>query len=136
AQAALIAGLPQAPSIYDPLNNPKAALARRTEVLKAMVVDHAITRAQYRWAVKQKLHLKPGVIYTRIRQPYFFSYVIDQLESVYGANTVREGGLRVYTTIEPKLQVAANSAIRETLGEPNDPAAAIVSVEPGTGAIR
>ena len=58
--------------------------------------------AQYRWAVKQKLHLKPGVIYTRIKQPYFFSYVIDQLESVYGANTVREGGLRVYTTIEPQ----------------------------------
>ncbi|HUY72346.1 MAG TPA: transglycosylase domain-containing protein, partial [Gaiellaceae bacterium] len=136
AQAALIAGLPQAPSLYDPLHNPAAALGRRTEVLKAMVADQAITGAQYRWAVKQRLRLKPGVIYTRIKQPYFFSYVIDQLESVYGANTVREGGLRVYTTIEPKLQVAANSAIRQTLGQPDDPAAAIVSVEPGTGAIR
>ncbi len=136
AQAALIAGLPQAPSIYDPLHNPKAALVRRSEVLKAMLENATITPAQYRWASRQKLHLKPGAIYTRIKQPYFFSYVIDQLESVYGANTVREGGLRVYTTIEPKLQVAANSAIRQTLGEPNDPAAAIVSVEPGTGAIR
>jgi penicillin-binding protein 1A len=136
AQAALIAGLPQAPSIYDPLHDPKAALVRRTEVLKAMVADQAITGAQYRWAVRQKLRLNPGVIYTRIKQPYFFSYVIDQLESVYGANTVREGGLRVYTTIEPKLQVAANSAIRQTLGQPDDPAAAVVSVEPGTGAIR
>ena len=136
AQAALIAGLPQAPSIYDPLHNPEAALVRRTEVLKAMVADQAITGAQYRWAVNKKLRLRPGVIYTRIKQPYFFSYVIDQLESVYGANTVREGGLRVYTTIEPRLQVAANSAIRQTLGQPDDPAAAIVSVEPGTGAIR
>ena len=108
AQAALIAGLPQAPSIYDPLHDPSAALARRTEVLQAMLANQAITAAQYRWAVKQKLRLKPGAIYTRIRQPYFFSYVIDQLESVYGANTVREGGLRVYTTIEPKLQAAAN----------------------------
>ena len=51
----------------------------------------------------------------RIKQPYFFSYVIDELESVYGANTVREGGLRVYTTIEPKLQYDANVAIRQTL---------------------
>ena len=79
---------------------------------------------------------KPGRLYTRIKQPYFFSYVIDQLEQVYGANVVREGGLRVYTTIEPRLQYDANVAIRETLNEPNDPAAAIVSVEPGTGAIR
>ena len=62
--------------------------------------------------------------------------MIDQLEQVYGANVVREGGLRVYTTIEPRLQYDANVAIRETLNEPNDPAAAIVSVEPGTGAIR
>jgi penicillin-binding protein 1A len=136
AQAALIAGLPQAPSIYDPLHNPKAALVRRTEVLKAMLAVQKITRRQYRWAVHQPLRLKPGRLYTRIKQPYFFSYVIDQLEQVYGANVVREGGLRVYTTIEPKLQYDANVAIRETLNEPNDPAAAIVSVEPGTGAIR
>ncbi|HEY4346090.1 MAG TPA: transglycosylase domain-containing protein [Gaiellaceae bacterium] len=136
AQAALLAGLPQAPSIYDPLHNPHGALVRRKEVLKAMVADAAITPSQYRWAVHQPLKLKPGSIYAQIKQPYFFSYVIDELESVYGANVVREGGLRVYTTIEPKLQVAANSAIRETLGEPSDPAAAIVSVEPGTGAIR
>jgi penicillin-binding protein 1A len=62
--------------------------------------------------------------------------VLDELERVYGANVVREGGLRVYTTIEPRLQRDANKAIRETLNLPNDPAAAIVSVEPGTGAIR
>ncbi len=136
AQAALIAGLPQAPSIYDPLVNPKAALIRRKEVLRAMLTAHAITRKQFRWAVKQKLQLKPGRIYTRIKQPYFFSYVIDELEDVYGANVVRDGGLRVYTTIEPRLQVDANSAIRETLDESDDPAAAIVSVTPGTGAIR
>jgi penicillin-binding protein 1A len=136
AQAALIAGLPQAPSLYDPLHDPKAALLRRTEVLQSMLATGAITRAEYRWAVKRPLRLKPGEIYTRIKQPYFFSYVIDQLIDVYGANTVREGGLRVYTTIEPKLQADANQAIRQTLDEHGDPAAAIVSVEPGTGAIR
>jgi penicillin-binding protein 1A len=137
-QAALIAGLPQAPSIYDPLANPKAGLTRRNEVLQAMYATGAITAQQYNWARKRKLRLRPGTIYEsqNIKQPYFFSYVIDELESVYGANVVREGGLRVYTTIEPKLQKEANSAIRETLGEPDDPAAAIVSVVPGTGAIR
>jgi penicillin-binding protein 1A len=135
AQAALIAGLPQAPSTYDPLHNPGAALARRAEVLKAMVAAQTITRPQYRFAVSQPLRLRPGEIYTRIKQPYFFSYVIDQLDSVYGASAVREGGLRVYTTIEPRLQLAANRAIRETLGRRDDPAAAIVSVQPGTGAI-
>jgi penicillin-binding protein 1A len=135
-EAALVAGLPQAPSLYDPLHDPKAALQRRTEVLQAMLQTGKITTKQYRWAVKRPLRLNPGEIYTRIKQPYFFSYVIDQLIDVYGANTVREGGLRVYTTIEPKLQVDANEAIRETLDEHGDPAAAIVSVEPGTGAIR
>ena len=59
------------------------------------------------------LGLKPGSLYTRIRQPYFFSYVINELESVYGANTVRDGGLRVYTTIDPRLQRAASKAIRD-----------------------
>ncbi len=80
--------------------------------------------------------LKPGRIYTHIQQPYFFTYVTEELQRVYGTNTVREGGLRVYTTIEPRLQRAAKKAIRETLYLGDDPAAAIVSVEPGTGAIR
>jgi penicillin-binding protein 1A len=136
-QAALIAGLPQAPSDYDPLHNPQAALTRRNEVLQTMLVNHDITPAQYRWAVSSKsLGLHPGSIYTSIHEPYFFSYVINELESVYGANTVREGGLRVYTTIVPRLQRAAEKAIKQTLNLKDDPAAAIISVVPGTGAIR
>ena len=135
-QAALMAGLPQAPSVFDPLDNPAGALARRAAVLKAMLNVGVITHRDYRWAARQPLALHPGAIFTKISQPYFFSYVIDELESFYGANVVREGGLHVYTTIEPRLQVAANQAIRSTLNEHGDPAAAIVSVEPGTGAIR
>jgi penicillin-binding protein 1A len=136
-QAALLAGLPQAPSIYDPFHNAPAALARRNEVLATMLATNAITPKQYTWAVRQRnLHLKPGSLYTRIRQPYFFSYVINELESVYGANTVREGGLKVYTTIDPRLQRAANRSIRDTLNLHDDPAAAIVTIQPGTGAIR
>ncbi len=136
-QSALLAGLPQAPSVYDPFHNPQAALARRSEVLRAMLANRAITFAQYRFAARStSLHLKPGRVYTSIKQPYFFSYVIDELEREYGANTVREGGLKVYTTIDPRLQRLANRAIHDVLPYRNDPASAIVSVEPGTGAIR
>jgi penicillin-binding protein 1A len=136
-QSALLAGLPQAPSVYDPFQDPKAALARRQEVLQAMLTNRVITARQYRSAVRSKsLGLRPGNIYTQIKQPYFFSYVTDQLIDEYGAGTVREGGLKVYTTIDPRLQRLANKAIRDVLPYRTDPAAAIVSVEPGTGAIR
>jgi penicillin-binding protein 1A len=136
-QSALLAGLPQAPSVYDPFHNPQAALDRRDEVLRALLDNDDITLAQYHRAIRSNsLGLKPGRIYTRIKQPYFFSYVIDELERQYGANTVREGGLKVYTTIDPRLQRLAEKAIRDILPYKTDPAAAIVSVEPGTGAIR
>jgi penicillin-binding protein 1A len=137
AQSALLAGLPQAPSIYDPLHRPGAARARRDEVLRAMLTYGDITQQQYDQAVSQKnLLLRPGRLYTTIREPYFFSYVRDQLIAEYGANTVRSGGLRVYTTINPSLQVAARKAIRDTLYLRNDPAAAVVSINPANGAIR
>jgi penicillin-binding protein 1A len=84
----------------------------------------------------KSLALEPGRIYTKIKQPYFFSYVIDELEREYGANTVREGGLKVFTTIDPRLQRNAIKAINDILPYRTDPAAAIVSVVPGTGAIR
>jgi penicillin-binding protein 1A len=136
-QAALLAGLPQAPSAYDPFHRPSAALDRRDEVLQAMLRYGDITPAQYQQAVAQrKLRLKPGRLYTRIREPYFFSYVRDQLIAEYGTNTVRSGGLRVYTTIDPRLQRAAVRAIKNTLYLRNDPASAVVSIAPATGAIR
>jgi penicillin-binding protein 1A len=136
-QAALLAGLPQAPSSYDPFRNPEAALARRNDVLHAMLVTGAITSSQYAHAVAQtSLGLKPGKRFIRIREPYFFSYVEELLQQEYGSNTVREGGLRVYTTINPGLQRAATVAISHVLTEPTDPASAIVSIDPRTGAIK
>jgi penicillin-binding protein 1A len=136
-QAALLAGLPQAPSVYDPFHRPGTALERRDEVLHAMLKYGYINVAQYQHAVAQRnLRLRPGVLYTRIKEPYFFSYVRDQLIGEYGANTVRSGGLRVYTTINPRLQRAAAKAIRDTLYLRNDPASAVVSINPATGAIR
>src|SRR6266498_1104843 len=124
-QAALLAGLPQAPSTYDPLHRPAAALERRDAVLRAMAQYDYITPARYRQAIAQrKLGLRPGKLYTRIREPYFFSYVRDQLIAEYGSNTVRTGGLKVYTTIDPRLQAAARRAIVGTLYSRTDPASA------------
>ncbi|MGH3016830.1 MAG: transglycosylase domain-containing protein [Gaiellaceae bacterium] len=136
-EAAILAGLPQAPSTYDPFADPAAALARRNIVLQAMVDNGDISRVQYRWAIKSSdLRLRPGELYNRIREPYFFGYVRDELIGHYGANTVRSGGLRVYTTINPRFQRAAEISIRESLDQPGDPASAVVSINPANGAIR
>jgi penicillin-binding protein 1A len=136
-QSALLAGLPQAPSVFDPLHRPLDALERRDEVLRAMLENGALTRRQFASAIADRdLHLVPGRLYSRIREPYFFSYVRDQLIAEYGANTVRTGGLKVYTTIDPRLQVAARKAIIDTLSAPTDPASALVSIDPATGAIK
>ncbi|MGZ4352950.1 MAG: transglycosylase domain-containing protein, partial [Gaiellaceae bacterium] len=137
AQAALLAGLPQAPSAFDPFHAPEKAVARRDEVLAAMLTSRDITRRQYLVARAAPLRLKPGKrLYTAIRQPYFFSYVIDELQKQYGTNTVRSGGLRVYTTIDPRLQSAAKAAMRDTLPYRTDPASALISIDPANGEIR
>jgi penicillin-binding protein 1A len=136
-ESALLAGLTQAPSTYDPFHEPDRAIARRDEVLRAMRNTAVIAQADYERAVADRdLHLKPGRLYTRIREPYFFSYVYNELVREYGAATVRSGGLRVYTTVDRKLQLAATKAIRDTLPYKEDPASALVSIDPRTGAIR
>ncbi len=136
-EAALLAGLTQAPSAYNPFVEASKALARRDAVLRAMRDQGAVTAEQYAWATRSKdLQLKPGRLYKEIREPYFFGYVRDQLVRKYGAETVRSGGLSVYTTILPRWQRAAQDAIRETLDAPGDPAAAVISIEPANGAIR
>ena len=135
-QASLLAGLTQAPTTYDPLADPVRALQRRNQVLTAMFAERMITAGQYDWARRQPVGLRPGRLYEQIREPYFFGYVRDQLVKAYGAETVRSGGLQVYTTIEPRWQRLAQRAIRGTLTRVDDPAAAIVSINPANGAIR
>jgi penicillin-binding protein 1A len=89
-QAALLAGLPQAPTLFDPFHRPQDAIARRDEVLRAMLSNGYITATQYANAIADRhLHLKAGRLYTRIREPYFFSFVRDALQKQYGSNTVR-----------------------------------------------
>ena len=137
AESALLAGLTQAPSAYDPFVEPGKALVRRDQVLAAMLSQRVITQAEYTQARRQRsLRLRAGNLYREIREPYFFGYVRDELIRQYGAETVRSGGLKVYTTIVPRWQRLAQQAIRQTLTNPDDPAAALISIDPATGAIR
>ncbi|HET9119233.1 MAG TPA: transglycosylase domain-containing protein [Solirubrobacterales bacterium] len=135
-EAAMIAGLPQAPSQYNPLLNPRAALARRNEVLHAMQQQGMISQSEYEDVLGQGLGLIPGQKYTRIRDPYIFDLVKQELEDRYGLNTVQNGGLKVYTTIEPRLQTAAQSAVDScSVCYSGGPASALASVDPTNGKI-
>ncbi|HET8527882.1 MAG TPA: transglycosylase domain-containing protein [Gaiellaceae bacterium] len=135
-QAALLAGLPQAPSVYDPVRNPQRALARRDEVLRAMFANGDITRKEYADAVASPLGLKSGELYSAQRHPNFFGWATDQLIEKFGAQRVEEGGLRVRTTLDPRMQTWARQAVRSVLREKTDPAAAVVSIDPRTGAVK
>ncbi|MEA2368984.1 MAG: penicillin-binding protein, partial [Thermoleophilaceae bacterium] len=136
AQAALLAGLPQAPSQFNPFREPTAALQRRNDVLQAMARSHFISPERAAAASQKPLGLRRTNLYTKRREPYFFDYVQDQLISRYGVNVFRQGGLRVYTTVDPKLQDEGRRAIANQLSYPGDPSSAIVSIDPHTGYIR
>jgi penicillin-binding protein 1A len=135
-QAALLAGLPQAPSAYDPLNRPDAAKARRTEVLQAMLRAGDITRGRYRRAVHSSLGLNPQRTPGLAGESYLTDFITNQLVNEYGAERVRRGGLRIYTTLDAKMQAQATKAILGTLDRKGDPAGSVVSIDPKTGQIR
>jgi penicillin-binding protein 1A len=135
-QAALLAGLPQAPSDYNPILNPRGALERRNEVLSKMAHLGYISRERALEGQQRGLDLDLSDTYFTRRQPYFFDYVESKLIEEYGVNTVRKGGLRVYTTVEPALQEVGLGAMRSALPYSEDPAAALVAIDPATGYIK
>jgi penicillin-binding protein 1A len=135
-QSALLAGLPQAPSQYNPLTNPRAALERRNEVLEKMAELGYISSDRARRAVQAGLQLNPTDEYSRIREPYFFDYVENELIERYGVNQVRRGGLKVHTTIDPELQEVGREAIASVLPYSTDPSSAIVAIDPRNGEIK
>lgn len=135
-QAALLAGLPQAPSQYNPFLYPRAARKRRNEVLSKMAELHYITPAQAAAAKVSPLGVRHGDYYTRRQENFFFEYVRKQLVRRYGLNTVEQGGLKVYTTIDLGMQSKARKAIAQVLNQPEDPASAIVTIDPHNGYIK
>jgi penicillin-binding protein 1A len=134
-QAALLAGLPQAPSEYNPALNPRAALARRNAVLAKMARLGYIAPEQSREAQRRGLQLDLDEGYFDKRQPYFFDYVEDKLIEAYGVKAVRDGGLEVHTTIDPRLQEIGLEAMRSALPYSEDPSSALVSIDPRNGQI-
>jgi penicillin-binding protein 1A len=135
-QSALLAGLPQAPSQYNPFGDATAARQRRNEVLSKMAQLHYIDAAQASEAERAPLEIKRGHFYSQRREDFFFEYVREQLVHRYGASTVSEGGLKVYTTINLNMQRKARKAIAEVLNQPEDPQAAIVTLNPANGDIE
>jgi penicillin-binding protein 1A len=135
-EAALLAGLPQAPSEYNPLINPAAAKARRNQVLRKMQKLGYVSPARAKQAMASGLRVSLSDTWFRHRQPYFFDYVENKLIEQYGVNTVRRGGLRVHTTIDPELQRVGLEAMRSTLPYSTDPSSAFVSIDPRSGHIR
>ncbi len=136
AQMALLAGLPQAPSQYNPILYPRAAKARRNEVLQRMAKVGYLAPQRARALEKSDLGLSPSHDYFAHEEPYFFDYVEHLLIAHYGADKVRRGGLQVHTTLSPELQRVGRAAIAEALYEPTDPASAFVSIDPRNGDIR
>jgi penicillin-binding protein 1A len=145
-QAALLAGMIASPEVYNPFRHPKAAEARRNEVLGRMLEFGSISTRQYLQAIRAPLRLS-----RRVRtanplgsEPYFVQYVERQFlgDPRFGPalpdreQALFEGGLRIYTTLEPRLQSEARAAVQAHLPSPADPEAAVVTIAPSTGAIE
>lgn len=113
-EAAVLAGLPKAPSYYSPINNPERALHRRNLVLNAMLEDGKITAAQAATAKAAPLRLHVASDPNWLA-PYYVEEVRRYLEKKYGSDEVHEGGLRVYTSLNTEMQMTANQAVLDGL---------------------
>jgi penicillin-binding protein 1A len=143
--AALLAGLPRAPSTYSPFEHPDAAKRRREVVLRRMVEYGALKDADAKKLARSDLGLIPPER-RRTTGQYFLEYVQQTLEAKYGADMVFKGGLNVYTTLNPTMQLVAEQALRDGLkalegrtarGKATEhPEGAIVTIEPQTGYVR
>ena len=134
-EAALIAGLPPAPSVYSPLVNPDIALQRRSLVLERMEQTGFITRTEKKEAQSSPLALKPAIPkYFNSAAPYFTSWVAQQLPKMLSTEQLELGGLKIRTSLNFAWQQEAQQVIRKnTRGELEG---AMVSIEPGTGLVR
>jgi penicillin-binding protein 1A len=138
-EAALLAGIPADPSLYDPVTNPKAALERRETGLRDMLEQRDITYGQFRQASRTPLPQPEEVRLPGTQGPkaplYFTNYVKQLLVDRYGTARVFGGGLRVTTSIDIGLQTIAKRAITKWLPSEMGPSAALVAVDPRDGRV-
>lgn len=145
-QCALLAGLPQAPSLYDPLVNPNLALTRRNEVLGRMLTLHYISQSVYNKAVATGLELHPMSQTTPtipVQYDYVRDYVETQLANLHLGNALTTGGLKIYTSIDPTLQEATYQEVNNPYYYPTPLSTATekmegsaVFIDPHTGGIE
>jgi penicillin-binding protein 1A len=142
-EAALIAGIVQNPSGFDPLAHADAAKRRRAVVLRNMLDQGFLIRSQYDAALQEPLPTPDTISppQENTRYPYFTSWVkqqvVDRLGGgQQGARLAFEGGLRVRTTLDADMQDAAQKAVDQTLQNPDGPRAALVAIDNRTGAVR
>jgi penicillin-binding protein 1A len=113
-QYAMLAGLPKAPSALNPLVNPTAALKRRNHVLTRMFDLHFINEKAYKLAIAAPLNARYHDLQIQIKAPYAGELVREQLQQLYG-DKIYTDNFKVYTTIDSRLQDAANQAVRDNL---------------------
>jgi penicillin-binding protein 1A len=147
AQSALLAGLPQAPSQYNPFLDKGAALDRRAEVLQAMVQAGDITQRQANKADREPLRPKGDNAYLVRKDPYVFNFIEQQVaqdlcpKTPNNCPTLNKGGLKIHTTIDLRKQAIAEQAIannyttRAEQGGPGVAAAGLASVDTKNGHI-
>ncbi len=135
-EAALLAGLPQAPSLYSPYVNPDLAVKRRNEVLEVMYQQGYIDKNKKEAAQKAKLAVIP--LRTKINAPHFVFYTKSELEKQYGIRAVEEGGFRVTTTLDLNIQREVEKILQEELvkvANLNVTNGAVLVIKPQTGEI-
>ena len=141
-EAALLAGVIQNPTAYDPANHPMAARERRDVVLRQMYEQGYLTRTIYEQSVAQTLPAPVNVQAPKeqtvegVDAGYFTSWVAQQVIERYGAPRAFDGGLRIKTTLDLELQHAAEQAIEGYLAYSGDPTASLVAIENSTGEVR
>jgi penicillin-binding protein 1A len=135
-EAAFLAGVTRNPTGYSPYKNYREALERRNNVLYKMYELGYITKTQYEQTKKKPLIVISQELREKDFALFFTEFVKQILKENYGVDKTYNGGFKVYTTVDPNLQVLAEKAIKEHLYEEGDPTAALVAVEPETGFIK
>ena len=139
SEAATLAGFLNAPSTYfstGETEGSEQATASRDKVLRLMQEQGMISAAQMREAQSVPLEYDPDLPSENPAYAPFLERVRREVEGSLGPEALGRGGLRIYTTLDPELQHAAVESSEETLFESTDPSAAVVTVEPQSGAIR
>jgi penicillin-binding protein 1A len=137
SESALLAGIINLPGLYDPFVDPESAKARRNVVLDMMLEYGHISEKEHNRAVASKLDVSRGRVQYQNDNEYFLNAVRKEIAEEYGDDMVYEGGLKIYTTLDPDLQAMANDAVDSIVNpEAGDPSASLVSIEPETGAVR